>query len=156
MPLHRQVELKAINHVHGKISGYSGSFRHYINLFKLFRETVKNYVTVMAIISSQRIDAVWKIKMVSFPVLESRLVGSKPSHCTDWIVVKGRKNKKIGDEWYKMSHKEEARSKTRERRFCVRKESHATCIWWLNVGIPVVRWTRCNAVASTNCGCPIA
>jgi hypothetical protein len=61
--------------------------------FKPFRQNLKNDVIAMAIISSQWIDALWKIKILSFPDMESRLAGSKPSHYTDWIIVKGWKKK---------------------------------------------------------------
>jgi hypothetical protein len=83
--------------------------------FKLFREKPKNCVLAMAITSPQRINALWKIKILSFPGMESRLAGSKPSHYTDWIIVRGWKKKKIGGECYKMNHKEEARYEMREK-----------------------------------------
>jgi len=53
--------------------------------FKLFLENLKNYAIAMVIISSQWIDALWKIKFLSLPGMESRLAGSKPSHGTDWL-----------------------------------------------------------------------
>jgi hypothetical protein len=82
----------------------------------------KNFIIAMAIISSRWKEALWKIEIVSFPGMESRIARSKPSQCNNWIIVKGWKKKKMGREWYKMSQKEETRYEMREKFLCSERE----------------------------------